>query len=263
MSDEDNQKKEPQLEPVVVKETHAFGKQDNASKPVLIADGMGVIYQEPDVVNRLLVPFVKANGGAINEKVVEQLHIGASLGKVDADEFWDLVGLKKEYEPHYLARIELMPGIRAFLTEARNHFQGVICMSNDVSRWSKKLRQSFNLDKLVDRWVISGDVGQRKPEGHIINTVIQVAGVPRDQLIVVDANRDALNMAARMGLRTVLYLPGDGVHVEGGKDNDSFRKADEAMFRHTIARNFEELLMLQKRGAILPAAENSAPVTTQ
>jgi putative hydrolase of the HAD superfamily len=109
----------------------------------VVLDVMGVIFEAADDVAELLVPFVGASGGSDDAGWVETKYLEASLGVISADDFWTSVGLTPAAEDPYLRGHSLVPGAMDFLGRARGANVSVWCLSNDVDRWSRKLRASF------------------------------------------------------------------------------------------------------------------------
>src|SRR5690349_6737895 len=124
---------------------------------VLVLDAMGVIYSVGDDVADLLVPFILEHDGNQNREAIEAAYREASLGKIDADKFWQRVNVPPRLEDEYLLKFELSDGLIEMLESARSRFSQVACLSNDVSRWSRKLRQRFQLEPFFSSWFISGD----------------------------------------------------------------------------------------------------------
>ena len=65
---------------------------------VLVLDAMGVIYEAADDVAELLEPFIVQNGGTRKSETVQELYTAASLGKIDAKEFWRGVSVDPDVE---------------------------------------------------------------------------------------------------------------------------------------------------------------------
>ena len=183
---------------------------------VLVLDAMGVIYRAGDDVAELLAPFVAAHGGA-PDKVEAAYHV-ASLGRLSAARFWQEVGLSAELEDAYLAGHTLTENLGAFLAAARPHVAGLWCLSNDLTEWSCKLRRRFEIEDLFDGFVISGDIGVRKPDPEIYETLQAAAASPPGDLLLVDDRPRNLAAAADLGWRTVLFDPtGTATEWSGGK----------------------------------------------
>ena len=66
----------------------------------------------------------------------------------------------------YLDTIELNDGFMEFVTAARNRYKLAV-VSNDTSRWSRYLREKFDINKYFDVISIRGDLGIRKPDERI------------------------------------------------------------------------------------------------
>ena len=174
---------------------------------IIVLDAMGVIYSVAYDDRDLLRPFVEEKGGTKDESKIEMLYDSTSLGKMSSAEFWEAVGLDPKLEDEYLQRYELTDGLIDFLAAVNSQGYEVWCLSNDVSEWSKKLRARFGLDKYIRGFVISGDVGVRKPEEAVFAHLIgQLAESPCDAVFVDDQRRN-LDAATALGFHTILFAP--------------------------------------------------------
>lgn len=176
---------------------------------IIVLDAMGVIFSVGNDDRDLLCPFVEEKGGTKDFPKIEILYHSASLGRITSAEFWEAVGLDPGLEDEYLQRYELTDGLTDFLKAVNSQGYEVWCLSNDILEWSKKLRARFGLNKYIRGFVISGNVGARKPEQAIFNHLIgQLTTSPRD-VVFVDDQRRNLNVAAALGFNTILFVPGD------------------------------------------------------
>jgi len=184
----------------------------------VVLDAMGVLFQAADDVAELLIPFVAQAGGTDDPDAIEAAYLEASVGTIDADEFWRVVGLDPSIEDEYLSRHALVPGAEAFLQHAKRKKIPVWCLSNDVGRWSRKLRARFDIEDLLAGAVISSDAHARKPSREIYEYLLTQSGFrPEDVFFVDDRARNiaaalALGIAAeqfdpRIGYRDLLKRP--------------------------------------------------------
>ena len=173
---------------------------------ILALDAMGVLYKSGDDVGELLEPFVREHGGEV-DKVAAAYH-AASLGEISADAFWAQVGLSPELEDDYLSLHELGSGVQPALAAAKELFGGVCCLSNDVSRWSLKLRRRFELETHITGWFISGEMWMRKPDPRIYQQMIDGLGVTAQAISFVDDREKNVAAAQAAGLNAVVFEPG-------------------------------------------------------
>lgn len=164
----------------------------------VVLDAMGVLFQAADDVAELLIPFVAQAGGTDDPDAIEAAYVEASVGTIDADEFWRVVGLDPSIEDAYLSRHALVPGAEAFLQHAKRKKIPVWCLSNDVGRWSRKLRTRFDIEDLLAGAVISSDVHARKPSREIYEYLLTQSGFRPEDLFFVDDR--AKNVAAALAL---------------------------------------------------------------
>jgi putative hydrolase of the HAD superfamily len=174
---------------------------------VLALDAMGVIYSAADDVAELLCPFIHEHGGLADDARIEELYRQASLGDFSPAEFWQRVGLDASLEDEYLSGHALAPGLMEFLSAARPHMAALWCLSNDIGQWSCKLRERFGLTSFFDGWVISGDIGARKPDPAIYRQLLKQIGARPAEIMFVDDKPANLDGAAALGIQTVLFAP--------------------------------------------------------
>ena len=128
-------------------------------RPCLVLDAMGVIFAAADDVGELLIPFIAERSASCNEAAIQAAYLDASLGTISPDEFWNQVGVAADLEDEYLSRHALNSGVIELLDWCRDNKIPVWCLSNDVGRWSHKLRERLNIETYLQGSIISGDVG--------------------------------------------------------------------------------------------------------
>ena len=176
---------------------------------ILVLDAMGVLYQAGDDVAELLVPFVRRHGtAALSAEEIDRAYVTASLGRMEPTEFWAHMGVEAAREDDYLAGHRLIDGTLDALPRLKAHYGRLACLSNDISRWSLKLRRQFGLEAWIDSWFISGDLGLRKPAPDIYRRVIADLGVTPREIVFVDDRPRNLDAARDIGLQTVLLAAG-------------------------------------------------------
>lgn len=166
---------------------------------------MGVMFQAQDDVAELLVPFIQRINPRITSSSIEEAYLDASLGEISADEFWASLEIDPSVEEDYLARHTLNHGLRSFLGFARELGIELSCLSNDVSRWSQRLRQKFGLEKYFSHFVISGDIGIRKPNEGAYLELIERTGEAAEDILFVDDRRKNVQAARAVGLRSIVF----------------------------------------------------------
>jgi HAD superfamily hydrolase (TIGR01509 family) len=172
---------------------------------VVILDAMGVMYSVGDDVKDLLCPFIAENGCISDIDKITSLYMEASLGKMTSIEFWQEVGIDPDLEDEYLQRHKLTDGLIEFLETINYKGAEVWCLSNDLSEWAKKLRDRFKLERHFRGFVISGDVGVRKPDPKIFQYLIRRLDIDAGHAVFVDDNPKNLDSAADLGFQTILF----------------------------------------------------------
>lgn len=177
-----------------------------ANTRVIVLDAMGVLYRAEDDVAELLVPFVEQQGSRADARHVAALYEQASLGHLEADAFWRTLGLDPRVEDDYLAGHSLNDGVSAFLQLAHGAGIDLWCLSNDVSRWSIKLRERFALDAFFVDFVISGDIGYRKPSAEAYRCLLDRTGSTPE--LFVDDRPGNVSVARSLGIPSVCFGTG-------------------------------------------------------
>ena len=206
------------------------------NRTTLVLDAMGVMYLAADDVAELLIPFVQDHGGISDRDQISRNYILASVGKIDVDTFWKNVGLSADLEDRYLESHELTPGLVEFLTHLPSSITSVWCLSNDVSRWSSKLRTLHQLEELFDGFVISEDAQSRKPDQEIYETLLAATGEPPESHLFVDDRLKNLDAAASLGFRTAHFSRRPDSNPSQAEADICFRAADFSDLRDYLLR---------------------------
>lgn len=176
----------------------------------LVLDAMGVIFESADDVSELLVPYISENAQKPKEAIIQSAYIEASLGKITPDDFWSQVDIPLELENDYLSRHSLNPGVLELLEFAKECKVPVWCLSNDVGRWSVKLRSNLGIEDYLAGSVISSDVGVRKPDCKIYEIFLERSGYEVRDLLFVDDRRKNVIAAQKIGIESILFKPEEG-----------------------------------------------------
>lgn len=165
---------------------------------------MGVIYEAGDDVADLLIPFVSQRSKTSASHIVELYH-RCSLGEFSSSVFWERLDLSPRIEDEYLANHQLVSGVKGFIAEARDHFDSIWCLSNDISEWSIKLRQMFVLESLFDGFVISGDIKSRKPSPEIYEALFAASNAKPEDIMFIDDRLENVFAAINQGMESILF----------------------------------------------------------
>lgn len=193
-----------------------------AMKPeLLVLDAMGVIFEASDTVSTYLVPFAQERGSGLDRAAVRDLYLRSSVGEFDAEQLWRELGIRDPdaASEAYIKLFRLAPGALDFLGWAGRQRIRLACLSNDVGDWSLALRERHGLSSMIDLWVISGDVGSRKPDLAVFEALREACGVSFGAWVFVDDHQANLDAAARLGVTTVGFGP-DVTATPRAKDFD-------------------------------------------
>lgn len=85
-------------------------------------------------------------------------------------------------------------------------------LSNDVSEWSEYLTKNNGIKDYFDVSIISGNVGCRKPDCSIYESMLEKLNCPPEECLFIDNTVKNLITAENLGMDTVLF----------NRDNESF-----------------------------------------
>jgi len=172
--------------------------------PLVAFDAMGVLYRSADDVEELLVPYLREKGCALSRPEIDDLYHQCSLGRMPSATFWEKCGVAGD-DAEYCERHELSEGIADLLAWVAERGAPMAVLSNDVSEWSRELRRRFSLETWIDSWVISGDVGVRKPDPAIFRLLLERTSVAPDAVIFFDDREANVEAARRVGMRAHVF----------------------------------------------------------
>jgi putative hydrolase of the HAD superfamily len=175
----------------------------------IIFDVMGVIFEVGDDTSELLIPFIQKRNPDSAKELIYQIYLKASLGEITSPEFWQKLGFGKDYpeiEKNYLDTCLTVDSEFIPIAEqlAKQYSLGIL--SNDIGDWSKFLRRKFELDRLFNATIISGDVGYRKPDKKIYEILLDQIRTPASSCILIDDRLKNLQPAAELGFKTVRFI---------------------------------------------------------
>ena len=186
------------------------GGPASGNPKVVALDGMGVIYGRAADIQEVLVPFCHSKGSQLTSDEIAAKARALSLGNIDPAAFWRFVGIDEdpeELDEEYLNLHPLQPGVVRFLRNLRERGVRVACITNDSPGWALKLRRKHSLEGLIEPWIISGNVGARKPDRPIFEVLRRLTGEPPAAIMVVDDQLEILDAARELGYRTAWFAP--------------------------------------------------------
>ena len=170
-------------------------------------DAMGVIYEQRGV-SALLASFAGRFGVTVDPEEARRLYRQASLGLLSSPELWEALGIPGAgRDEEFLGHRLLMPGVREFLAAVHRRGVRVGCITNDVAEWAVRQRRRYGLEDCIWPWVVSGEVGVRKPAPEIYERFLAESGCEAEDCMFIDDTPENLDTAGRLGFRT-LRFPG-------------------------------------------------------
>ncbi|MEU0790949.1 HAD-IA family hydrolase [Amycolatopsis sp. NPDC005961] len=178
---------------------------DRDAIDVVLFDAMGVLYSSADDVGELLVPYLRSQGCVLRREKIVQLYQECSLGKMSSADFWATAGASDASDEDYCRNHRLTEGVVAVLAELDATGVRLGCLSNDVSEWSKLLRERFGLGEYLTDWFISGDTGVRKPDPEAFTGVCRRLDVLPNRILLIDDRAENVSAARAAGLQALQY----------------------------------------------------------
>lgn len=170
---------------------------------------MGVVYIIGDDTNDLLVPYVQERNPECSREKINEVYMDASLGKITSEQFWEKMNISS-MTPSELCEDYLESCLAIdpdFIQVARKlkekYYIGML--SNDVSEWSRFLRNKFGLEEIFDAFIISGDVKTRKPGTEIYQLALDQIGAKAEECVFVDDRKKNLLPAKELGMQIIRF----------------------------------------------------------
>lgn len=179
----------------------------------IVLDMYGVIVKQ---TGDDFVPYVQRTFPNLSIEEIHTPWFKADIGEISSLDVWKTIGFQgdlERIEAEYLDTIELSDGFIDFIEKIKNNYKLAI-ISNDSSRWSKYLREKFDLNKYFDVISISGDLKIQKPDERIFLLTIEKLGLNAEDCIYVDDREGNLAAAKKVGMKPVM-LNSRNVSYEG------------------------------------------------
>ena len=170
----------------------------------VVLDMYGVIVKQ---TGDDFVPYVQKTFPNITADEIYAPWFRANMGEISSIEVWKAIGFQgdvEKIEKEYLDTIELTDGFVEFVEKAKAKYKLAI-LSNDSSRWSRYLREKFDINRYFDVISISGDLRVKKPDERIFLLTLEKLGVNAEDCIYVDDRRRNLGAANKVGMNPILF----------------------------------------------------------
>lgn len=155
-------------------------------------------------------PYVQRTFPALKTEEIHEVWFRADVGEMTSLEVWKKLGFRgdiEETERAYLDTIEINDGFFRFAERAKEKYKLAV-VSNDSSRWSRYLREKYNINRYFDAVSISGDLKVQKPDERIFRITLEQLGCEAAECIYVDDREGNLAAAAGLGMYPVLFNSG-------------------------------------------------------
>ena len=179
----------------------------------IIFDMYGVILKDPD---GNLMPFLNSVLPELTPTEVYRHWAPADIGAMTSLDFFKNLGFEGDLakiEKEYLDTIEIDEAFFQAAQSLKARYR-LALLSNDLSEWSRYLREKFSINSLFDTVVVSGDVKLKKPDPEIFNLILKKLSCPASDCIFVDDRRKNLDAAQALGMEVILFnsrnVPYDG-----------------------------------------------------
>ncbi len=170
----------------------------------LILDMYGVIIKDPEGG---LLPFINRTFPDLSRDDVYKHWIKANVGELASFDLFRELGFEgdlNKIEKEYLDTIEIDQSFYEFAPLLKKHYH-LALLSNDLTEWSRYLRDKFKINDYFDVITVSGDVKIKKPDVKIFMHTLDKLGHPATDCIYVDDRRFNLAAAQSLGMDTVLF----------------------------------------------------------
>ncbi len=180
----------------------------------IILDMFGVILKQS---GEEFYSYVQETFPALTQAEIYAVWDRADMGEISSLEVWRELGFQGDIEKRereFLDTLEVNQGFYEFAARAREQQYSLAILSNDSSRWSRYIRDKFDLNRYFDVIHISGDLKMKKPDLRIFEFTARKLGMPAGDCVYVDDRRKNLAAARAVGMDAVLFNT-RGVPYEG------------------------------------------------
>ena len=171
-------------------------------KKQLILDAMGVIFMNRDDFEEVYLPQLKEKHDFDIGKARDLYYGKLTLGKLTSAEFFRELGISPSLE--FVKKLRIDPGF-AWFAEKTGNFYCLSVLSNDAIEWSRLLRENYHLDRFVQNYFVSGELGYRKPDRRAYLEVMKRLNAKPCDCILVDNREVNLDSAKKLGWKTVHF----------------------------------------------------------
>jgi putative hydrolase of the HAD superfamily len=194
----------------------------------VILDMYGVIIKDP---GGNYVPFVKRTFPELERDEIYVPWLKGNVGEISSLQLFKELGYEGDLsatQKEYLETIEIDEAFYEFARTIKESYK-IGLLSNDLSEWSRYLRDKYQLNDYFDVITVSGDVKIKKPDERIFKLTVDKLGVAASDCIYVDDRRYNLAAAKSLGMETILFNTRQ-VEYDGNTVN-SFQELAEMLAR--------------------------------
>lgn len=169
----------------------------------IVLDMYGVIIKQ---TGEDFIPYVQQTFPNLTTEEIYTPWFKADVSELTSLEVWKALGFQgdlEKIEKEYLDTMELNDGFLEFVCAVKKQYKLAI-LSNDSSRWSKYLRDKFDINQYFDVISISGDLKIQKPDERIFQLTIQQLGCKAEDCYYIDDREGNLEAASRLGMNAIL-----------------------------------------------------------
>jgi len=177
---------------------------------LVVVDALSVLYQQTDVFDQYVLPFVRDQGGAARADTIADGFQRVLSGSMDTKAFWELCGLSQDsrtLDEGLVQRRLLHSGVPGFLADMQRRRIPVAATTNDASAWSHAMRDRDRLSA-VWPWLVSSDVGTQTSNAAMFEVLRRESSIAHGHCLYVDTDVIALDRARELGMRTALFDTG-------------------------------------------------------
>lgn len=180
---------------------------------LIALDAMGVLFRVGRQVRDALLPFCRARGSRVAADRVQEVYVQATTGELSSAALWkalDLPGKAEDLDRQYAAGHSLNPGSLEFCDRAAEQGIELACVTNHLVEWVDRLRVHHGLDGRIRHWVVSAEVGARKPDRRMFEALVERSGRRPAESVLVDDLPGNVEAARQLGLGAVLFGTREG-----------------------------------------------------
>jgi len=133
-------------------------------------------------------------------------------GRINETAFWKTVSERLNLDIQTIEKVREIwhssykpnPGMKRLLNSLRKRYK-IAVLSNNIEERIRYLNERYHLEREFDVYVYSFDHGVLKPNPLLFKEALKRLNVEAEECVMVDDQREVLETASQLGMKTILF----------------------------------------------------------